>query len=323
MKAIYCSSFNPDRPLDALQIGDRPEPVSAPGWTTVNVRAAALNGHDLWSLKGVGLNEHDLPRILGSDAAGTDEDGNDVIIYPVISMPGSDQKRALDPATDPLLSERHDGTLAEQVSVPVQNVLPKPDFMTYEQAASLPTAWLTAYRMLFVQANLEPGATVLVQGASGGVSSALLALGKAGGFRMWATGRTQEKRAYAIENGADEAFEPGARLPERVDAVMETVGEATWSHSMKVLRPGGTIVVAGATTGQYPPAELQRLFFLGLRIIGTRVGTLAEMRQLLTFCTQNKLAPGIDSVYPLDQARSAFERLQSGSAAGKIVITIN
>ncbi|PNH78165.1 zinc-binding dehydrogenase [Arthrobacter sp. AFG20] len=322
MKAIYCNSFSPDRPLDALQIGERPEPAAAPGWTTVSVRAAALNGHDLWSLQGVGLSERDLPRILGSDAAGVDENGHDVIIYPVISSPGSDQRRALDPATEPLLSERHDGTLAERVTVPLQNVLPKPDFMTYEQAASLPTAWLTAYRMLFVQADLEPGATVLVQGASGGVSSALLALGNAAGFRMWATGRTEEKRAYALEHGAEQAFESGARLPERVEAVMETVGEATWSHSMKVLRPGGTIVVAGATTGPSPSADLQRLFFLGLRIVGTRVGTLAEMRQLLAFCTQNKLAPSIDSVYPLDQGRNAFERLQSGRAAGKIVLTV-
>ena len=147
--------------------------------------------------------------------------------------------------------------MAEQVAVPRRNLLPKPAELSFAEAACLPTAWLTAYRMLFVRSGLRPGQTVLVQGASGGVATALIVLGRAAGFRVWVTGRSEEKRAAALALGADQAFETGARLPERVDGVMETVGEATWSHSIKSLKPGGVIVTSGATTGLQPGRRAQ------------------------------------------------------------------
>ncbi|SDO32673.1 NADPH:quinone reductase [Cryobacterium flavum] len=320
MKAAYATSFSPEFPLDALVFGERPEPRAAAGWSTVSVRAAALNGHDIWALRGIGLPAEALPRVLGSDAAGTDEHGVEVVIYPVITMPGSVPSSGIDPTTDSLLSEQQDGTFAERVLVPTANLLPKPAHMSYEQAAALPTAWLTAYRMLFSLSNASPGQIVLVQGSSGGVASALLTLGSAAGYRMWATGRTAAKRELALRFGAEHVFEPSQWMPQRVDAVMETVGAATWDHSMKVLRPGGTLVVAGATAGHLPPLALRRVFSLGLRIIGTRMGTLEEMRRLLAFCELKDLAPSIDSIFPLVSAREAFVRLNSGDAAGKILV---
>src|SRR5262245_15955139 len=238
MLAAFVSKFSAEDPLSVLEVGERPEPEVPDGWVVVDVKASALNHHDLWSLKGVGLGEDKLPMILGCDAAGLDADGNEVVVHSVISDPAWRGDETLDPRRS-LLSERFQGALAERVAVPAQNVVPKPAGLSFEEAACLPAAWLTAYRMLFTQSGLKPGNTVLVQGAGGGVATALIALARAGGFRVWATSRDEAKRERAVGLGAHQAFESGARLPERVDAVMETVGQATWSHSCKSLRPGG------------------------------------------------------------------------------------
>jgi NADPH:quinone reductase-like Zn-dependent oxidoreductase len=322
MLAVAAVSTNADDPLSGLDVGDRPEPEVPDGWTTVAVKAAALNHHDLWSLRGVGLPDDRLPMILGCDAAGVDADGDEVIVHSVIADPAAGRgDETLDPGRS-LLSERFPGTFAEHVAVPRRNLVPKPAALSWEHAACLPTAWLTAYRMLFTRAGLAPGGTVLVQGASGGVSTALLLLGRAAGYRMWVTSRDETKRKQALELGADAAFESGARLPDRVDAVMETVGEATWSHSLKSLRPGGTIVVAGATSGFAPPAELNRVFFLQLSIVGSTMGTLDELHRLVQFCETTGLRPPVDEVLPLRDARAGFERMAGGEQFGKIVFTV-
>src|SRR5215203_2750837 len=247
MLAVFVSTPAPKDPLSVLEVGDRPEPEAPDGWTTVQVKAVSLNHHDLFSLQGIGLPQERMPMILGTDAAGLDPDGNEVVVHGVVASPGWTGDETLDPKRS-LFSELHQGTMAEKVAVPKHNVLPKPAELSFAEAACLSTAWLTAYRMLFVKSGVRPGGTVLVQGASGGVATALIALGSAAGYRMWSTGRTEAKRAAALALGADAVFEPGARLPRRVDAVMESVGEATWSHSLKSLEPGGRIVVAGATS---------------------------------------------------------------------------
>jgi len=205
--------------------------------------------------------------------------------------------------------------------VPARNVVRKPDELSFEEAACLPTAWLTAYRMLVTKSGLKPGDTVLVQGAGGGVATAAIALGKALGYRVWATSRDEAKRVRAVELGADEAFESGARLPERVDAVIETVGEATWAHSLRALRPGGTIVVSGSTSGPNPPADLARVFFLQLNVVGSTMGTREELEALVALLVESGVRPTIDAVFDLRDARSAFERLASGDVVGKIVLT--
>src|SRR5947199_6785250 len=216
MLAAAAVRINADDPLRGLEIGDRPAPEAPEGWTTVTVKATSLNHHDLWSLRGVGLPEDRLPMILGCDAAGLDEDGNEVVVHSVISDADWRGDETMDPKRS-LLSERHQGTFAERVAVPRRNVLPKPPELTFEQAACLPTAWLTAYRMLFTRARAKPGMTVLVQGAGGGVATAAIVLGSAAGARVWVTARSEEKRDQALGLGADGAFESGARLPERAD----------------------------------------------------------------------------------------------------------
>ncbi|WP_405011620.1 zinc-binding dehydrogenase [Kitasatospora sp. NBC_01539] len=319
MFAAYAARTDADDPLSALELGDLPEPEAREGWSVVTVRAATLNHHDLWSLRGVGLPAERLPMILGCDAAGIDEHGNEVVLHSVVGQSGHGVGAA-EPRS--ILTERYQGTFATKVAVPTWNLLPKPAELTFEQAACLPTAWLTAYRMLFTNAGVRPGDTVLVQGAGGGVSTALVVLAKAAGLRVWVTGRDEAKRARAVDLGADAAFESGARLPERVDAVMETVGAATWSHSVKSLRPGGTIVISGATSGPSPKAaELNRIFFLELRVVGSTMGTKEELAGLLALCANSGVRPVIDSVLPLADARDGFARLARGEVFGKIVLT--
>jgi NADPH:quinone reductase-like Zn-dependent oxidoreductase len=320
MRAVFAAEIHPDDPLRGLVVGEQPEPTPPDGWGTVTVRAASLNHHDLWSLRGVGLDRDRLPMILGCDGAGFDEDGNEVVVHSVITDDSWRGDETLDPRRA-LLSERYQGTFAERVVVPRRNLVPKPPELSFEQAACLPTAWLTAYRMLFSRARVAPGMTVLVQGASGGVATALVVLGRAAGVRMWVTGRSEGRRAEALALGADQAFEPGTRLPERVDVVMETVGQATWSHSVRSLKPGGTIIVSGATTGDSPPAELRRMFFLQLSVIGSTMGTRDELERLIRLCVEQDIRPVIDKTLPLEDARQGFEAMLAGEMVGKIVFT--
>ncbi|MGO9819638.1 MAG: zinc-binding dehydrogenase [Solirubrobacteraceae bacterium] len=318
MLAAYAAQLNPDDPLAGLQVGERPDPEQPAGWTTVAVKSASLNHHDLWSLRGVGLAEDKLPMILGCDAAGIDEDGNEVVIHAVISDDSWRGDETFDPRRS-LLSERFQGALAERVAVPTRNVLRKPPELSFDHAACLPTAWLTAYRMLFTRGRVTPGMTVLVQGATGGVATALTVLGSAAGVRVWVTSRSESKRAEALRLGAEQAFESGARLPERVDAVMETVGQATWAHSVRSLKPGGTLVVSGATSGPAPPAELNRVFFLQLSVIGSTMGTRNELERLIRFCLERDIRPTIHATLPLADAREGFQALLDGDVVGKVV----
>ncbi|MEW2455323.1 zinc-binding dehydrogenase [Streptomyces albus] len=320
MFAAYAARIDREDPLSGLELGERPEPKVPPGWTTVSVKAASLNHHDLWSLRGVGLGEEALPMILGCDAAGVDADGNEVVLHSVIGQTG----HGVGPREPrSILTERYQGTFAERVAVPQWNVLPKPPELSFEEAACLPTAWLTAYRMLFTNAGVRPGDSVLVQGAGGGVATAALVLGAAAGLRMFATSRDEAKRRRALELGAEAAVPTGERLPHRMDAVLETVGAATWSHSVKSLRPGGTLVISGATSGPNPPAaELNRIFFLELKVVGSTMGGKEELAGLLHFCAAKGVRPVVDSVLPLDRAREGFEKMAGGDVFGKVVLTV-
>lgn len=321
MFAVYAESFSSDDPLSGLVVGERPEPEVPDGWTAVTVKAASLNHHDLWSLRGVGLKEQALPMILGCDAAGYDANGNEVVVHAVVSDPTWTGDETLDPRRS-LVSERHQGTFADTVIVPTGNVVPKPASLSFEEAACLPTAWLTAYRMLFTQGDLKAGDTVLVQGAGGGVSTALITLARAAGLKVLATSRDEAKRARALEIGAHDVFESGARLPVKVDAVMETVGRATWSHSIRALRPGGRIVISGTTSGpNLDDAELTRIFFLQLSVIGSTMGTRAELASLVTMLDATGTRPLVDRTLPMEQARDGFAAMADGDVFGKIVFT--
>jgi len=309
-------------PLSAAQVGEVRDPEPAEGWARVSLRACALNHHDLWSMRGIGVDPSWLPCVLGSDGAGVDDQGNEVIIHPLIADPRAGfGDETLDPRRR-MISDGIDGTLAQEIVVPRVNLVAKPQGMSWETAACLPTAWLTAYRMLFATASLAPGSTILVQGCGGGLSTALIMLGRAGGLRVWVTSRDEAKRARAVETlGADAAFASGERLPERVDAVMESVGQATWSHSLRSLRPGGRLVVAGATSGVAIDPDLSRVFLNQIQILGSSLGTVHELRRLVTLCDSQGIDPVVDSTHSLEHALDGVRRMIDGEVFGKVIIT--
>ena len=320
MLAATAISQNAADPLSGLVVRDIAKPRPKPGWSVVRVVASSLNMHDLWTLRGVGHPADRLPIVLGCDAAGYDEDGNEVIVHPVIGDPDAGRgDETLDPGRA-LLSERHDGAFAEYLTVPRRNLVPKPPWLSFEEAACLPVAWTTAYRMLFTQARVVAGDRVLVQGAGGGVASAAIKLAAAAGAVVYATSRSEGKRAEAVAWGARAAVPTGERLPERVDIVIETVGEATWSHSLKSLRPGGVVVVAGATSGMNPPADLGRIFYLQQRILGSTGCTRSELVALLRMLEATGVRPVIDRVLPLAEIHKGFQLMLDGALTGKLVV---
>ena len=312
MRAVYATKANPEDPLSALTVGDLPEAAPPDGWVTVDVRASSLNHHDIWSLRGVGLPADRLPMVLGCDAAGVDPSGNEVVIHAVVP------DRA-DPRGISLLSEHFPGTLAERVSVPAANLLPKPAGLTFLEAACLPTAWLTAWSKLTTRGRVADAEAVLVQGAGGGVATAAVVLAVALGKRVYATSREEWKRERVTALGAT-AVEPGARLPERVDVVIESVGSPTFEHSMKSSKPAARIVVCGATGGHQATVDLRRVFAMRLEILGATMGTADDLRSLLAFLAEQDVRPVVDATYGFTEAAEAFEHLHSGKVFGKVVL---
>ena len=330
MKAVYASTVNPSEPLAALAVGEQPEPRPREYWSTVSVRAVSVNHHDIWSLQGVGLSPEQTPMILGTDAVGIlDADipgkhglkaGSEVVLYTFVGTDGSGvgpgERRTI-------LSEKYPGTMAEKVAVPSANVFRKPANLTTAEAATLGTSWLTAYSLLFNAAGIKPGDSVLIQGAGGGVSTAAIQLAHAAGLEVFVTSREADKRAKALRIGANAALEIGARLPRKVDAVIESVGAATWSHSVKSVRPGGTIAICGATTGDQPGAELTRIFFQDIRVQGSTMGSREDFARLLRFVEHANIHPVVDSVFSgLDSAPQAFAKMIGGNVFGKVVIEL-
>jgi NADPH:quinone reductase-like Zn-dependent oxidoreductase len=307
MEAVYLEQFDAEDPMAVLRVGERPDPEPREGWQLVRMRAASLNHHDIFSLRGVGLAAENLPMILGCDLVGIDEAGNEVVAHTIVN--------------GRLLSEIDQGAMSELVAVPTVNLLPKPAELSFEEASCLPTAWLTAYKMLFDKAQLRPGQTVLIQGAGGGLATALITLASAAGVRVWVCGREEEKREFALSLGADAVFESGARLPERVDAVMDSVGAATWRHSLRCLDFEGAMVVSGGTSGYVAEADVALIFARHLRILGSSMGTQDELRALLAFCAAKGIKPKIDRVLPLADAREGFAAMVAGELRGKVVLT--
>ena len=297
--------------LDGLVIGERPEPDPPAGWEVARVKAATLNPHDIWTLKGQIGFRFEPPVILGCDGAGLAPDGTEVVFYPVIPHPGGLR----------MLTDGVDGTFAPCVALPEANLVPKPKNLTLEEAAGLGTAWLTAWRMLFTRAQLRPGERVLVQGASGGVATAAIMLASAAGAHVTVTSRKPEALERARQIGAHDGVETGGRLSQRVDVVIETVGKATWSHSLKSLGQGGRLVVAGATTGADPSAHLNRVFFREISVLGSAMGTLDEFKAVCRFIEHADLHPPVSEVYDgVDQVPDAMRTMEAGDIFGKLVI---
>lgn len=318
MFAVTASSIDRDDPLSGLALVDDHELHVPDGWTTVDVEAASINHHDLWTLQGVGIDPDRLPIVLGCDAAGIDEDGEEVVVHGVVATPDGDETLANDFS---ILSERYDGTFAERVAVPRRNLVAKPPSLSMVEAACLPTAWLTAYRMLFSRGRCVPGERVLIQGAGGGVSTAAIVLARAAGLHVSVTSRSEDKLAQASELGAHVTVLSGERLPDRVDVALESVGEATWSHSLKSLVPGGRVVVVGATSGPNPPADLARVFYRQLEVIGSTMGTRDELDRLVRMLDATGARPVVDSTVPMTEAPDAMAAIAAGEQFGKVVLT--
>jgi NADPH:quinone reductase-like Zn-dependent oxidoreductase len=322
MFAIYAAHADVDNPLAALRIGSQPEPDVPEGWVKVKVTHASLNRHDLFTLRGISGHPEGIryPMILGNDGAGLLEDGTPVAIYPVL---GSDDWRA-DETLDPrwhIFGEFVPGTFADYVAVPKRNAVVLPEGISTLDASVLGTAWLTAYRALFTKSGLEPGQTLLVQGASGGMSTALIQLGRAAGFEVWATSRNSQGRALAEKIGAHRTFDSNETLPRKVQAVVDNVGLASWQHSLASIARGGTIVVTGGTTGFDLSFSLIPMLVEQITVCGSIMGTLQDMKNMINFMVGAGIKPEIGRVVPMENAYDAFRAMWEGDTQGKTVFT--
>src|SRR6202521_1398514 len=322
MFAVYADHADVDDPLSALCIGEQPEPDVREGWTRVKLSHASLNRHDLFTLRGITSHPEGIrfPIILGNDGAGILDDGTPVVIYP---MMGSDDWRG-DETLDPhwhIFSERVPGTFADYVAVPKRNAIVLPEGLSALNASVLGTAWLTAYRALFIKSRIRPGQTLLVQGASGGMSTALIQMAHAAGVETWVTSRNPEGRALAEKLGARRTFGRNEKLPRRVDVVVDNIGKATWEHSLQSVRAGGTIVTVGVTSGNDPSANLLRLVSDKITVMGSIMGTLEEMNNMIRLVINAGIKPEIGAVMPMEEAKEAFLAMVEGRTHGKTIFT--
>jgi NADPH:quinone reductase-like Zn-dependent oxidoreductase len=309
--------------LAALELKEGwPEPAPGPGQERIKLAATTVNMHDLWSLRGVGVRPDAFPKILGCDIVGWDQTGREVMVTGAFGNPdagGGDE--TLDPSRS-LISEDLPGSFGEYTVVPSRNVIPKPAWLSFQQAACLNVGWSTTYRLLFTRGHAQPGERVLIQGAGGGVATAAISMARAAGLYVIASSRSEHKRQRALELGAHQVIPVGTKLAEPVDMVVETVGAATWSHSVRALRPGGRIVVAGATTGSDIQLDLPRIFYRQLSIIGSTSGSRAETLRMLRFMEAAQLRPVIDSVFPFERIHDAFRRTTQPDLFGNVVVEI-
>jgi NADPH:quinone reductase-like Zn-dependent oxidoreductase len=322
MLAACVTRTDADHPMAGLAVVEVPEPPDRDGCVRVSVRAASINQHDVWILKGAVPLSVGLPAVIGMDAAGTTEDGQDVIVHAVLTdtgFRGDDETLAPNRS---FLPEAGHGALAEVVVVPRRNLVAKPKELSWTEAACLPTAWLTAYRMLFTKAGARSGDRVLIHGAGGAVSTAAIVLARAAGLRVHVTARDAARGERALQIGAHEVHRPDDRLPGQMDIVIESVGPATWKASLAAARPGGCIVVCGSSTGFLASTNLAQLFSKQLRILGSTMGARAELESLAAFLVLHGVRPVIDSVEPLAQVANQFDRLLAGEAFGKLAVSM-
>lgn len=343
MRAIYLQNHGTP---DAVVIGQRPMPEPAAGEVRVRIMAAAFNHVDLYMRdSGAGIT-HELPLILGVDGAGVVDAlgegvkqfrlGEHVVLYPArycgqceFCLRG-EQMLCL---SCKIIGEHLDGAFAEYVCLPAVNLHRIPDTLSFEAAACLPTAYLTAWRMVMTQARVRPAETVLIHGIGGGVALAALQIAKLAGARVAVTSSSDNKLNAAQALGADALINYRTQDVAKqvmsltggrgVDVVIENVGKATWATSLKSLRRGGRLVTCGSTSGADPSADLQRIFIRQLQIIGSTLGTQDEFRALLLAVRHKQLAPVIDQIYTVEQALDALAYLHDGKQCGKLVLQVN
>ena len=319
MKAIR---IHEDGGPDVLRYEDAPDPVPGAGEVLVELRAASLNHLDLWIRKG--LPSVPKPRILGADGAGIRRDTGE----PVVINPGIDHGDG----RITVIGEHTDGTHAELIAAPESSLYPIPDGLDFEAAAAFPLVFETAYRMLVTRARLQPEEWVLVWGIGSGVATASLLIAKALGGRVLVTSSSDAKLERARALGADAAVNHAsgdvrAAVKEATggrgaDVVVEHVGEATWKTSLAAARTGGRVVVCGATSGPNPPAQLHRIWWKQLTVLGSTMGSREDFEAVYDLVARGAVVPVVDTVFPLSEARAAHERLERGEQLGKIVLRI-
>ena len=342
MKAAFLTGHGGN---EVVAVGQRPMPRRGPGDVLVRMKAATLNRVDLYMRdSGAGIT-HALPQIMGLDGAGVVEEvdagetllrpGQRVLLYPGVACGRCEFCQRGEPilcTSLKLLGEHRDGTFAEFVAVPAGNALPMPEAFDFAEAAALGVNHLTAWRMVFTKARLQPWETVLIFGIGGGVSLAALQLAHSLGATTIVTSRDDAKLQRALALGADHAVNGAEDVAKRVlaltggrgvDVVIENVGAAVWGSALKSLVRGGRIVTCGATSGDQPGADLRRLFIRQLQVLGSTMGDPHELRSLLALCARGVLRPVIDSRHDIDDVHGALDRLESGAQFGKVALTID
>jgi NADPH:quinone reductase-like Zn-dependent oxidoreductase len=313
---------------EVLKLEEVEDPVVGAGEVLIRLHAASLNHLDIWMRRG--LPSVPKPRILGADGAGVVEsvgEGADSI------SPGD--RVLINPGLDDgarIVGEHMDGTHAELISVPAENVYPVPDGLSFEEAAAFPLVFETAYRMLVTKARLREGEWVLVWGVGSGVGSASFVIAKALGARTLVTSSNAEKLERARELGAEAVVnhaddDVAAAVKEAtggsgVDVVIEHVGEATWKTSLQAAGTNARVVVCGATSGPNPPAQLHRIWWKQLEIYGSTMGTREDFEGVYELVASGKVKPIVDRVFPLAEAAAAHEYLEEGRQFGKVVLAI-
>lgn len=330
---------------EVLQHEEAPDPKPSNDEALVRVKACALNRLDVWARNGLPNVEIPLPHISGSDIAGVVEwvppeernlqKGAEVIVNPGIGC-GRCERCLLGMDNQcrfyTIVGYGTDGGYAELVKVPRSNLVPKPEGLSFEEAASFPLVFLTAHHMLLTKARLGPGESVLVLGAGSGVGSAAIQIAKLAGATVIATAGDDAKLSKARSLGADHtinhrsqdiADEVRKLTGKRgVDVVVEHVGKATWEKSVKSLAKGGRLVLCGATTGAEVTTDLRYVYNRELTIYGSFMGSKGELLKVVELVRSKRLKPVVDSTFPLAKAAEAQKRMESGLHFGKIVLTV-
>jgi zinc-binding alcohol dehydrogenase/oxidoreductase len=322
--------------VDNLRIEERPDPHPGPGEAVVRLRAAALNHRDVWIRKGqyAGIR---VPIILGSDGAGEVAEvgpdvesswlGREVVIDPSLNW-GADE-RAQDTSFH-ILGLPADGTYAEMVRIPAANLHPKPAHLSWEEAAAVPLASVTAYRALVTRARLQAGETVVITGIGGGVATTALVIARRLGAKVWVTSGHESKlkaaRTHGAEGGVNHRKDDWAKalvaeIGFRPDVVIDSAGGDTFNKALDVLKPGGRLVTYGSTLGSADRMEVRRIFWKQLNVLGSTMGPPSDFAAMLKMY-ETGMRPIIDKVFPLEQASDAHIRMEAGDQFGKIVLRI-